>query len=299
MKPSSSSSPEAERTTATPVIVTLTEELLRAGKALGAPQIVQGTDREPYCIVPEGYRFQPLPRADIPPLLDHIREDVELHDAESFVAYVKAFRTATTKIFATAAKLADVRPGNSGGAEFTALLDYHEGGKERKAARVGHTATYPVPMSLEFATWLAINGKAMAQMDFVSFVEANAPDIVTPDSATLQEIGLKFESTTTATFQSKVDRATGGRTLMYKEDVDAGGVGQIKVPEWMELRMPVFEGGAPYPMHARLEWRPTNGRLTIAIHLQRPHEVFRMALLHLRAEIAHDLETEILTGKVL
>lgn len=278
--------------------LTGTDELLRAGKALGSA-IVPPEPFAPYAIVPDGFTLAELPRKRLAPLPDHIRQEVRLDDAESFILYVKSFRTHTTRVFASVVNLAQVSAGNAGGARFTALLDFHEGGSEQKAARVAHVAEYPVPLALEFSTWLAANGRPLSQMDFVGFIEANCVDVVTPDSASLMELALNFEAKSNVTFQSKVDRVTGGRALTYQEQVEAGApsVGQVKVPEWLTLRLPVFEGGKAYEFRARLEYRPSNGRLAIIYHLQRPHDVFRVAIKDLRAEIAAALETEILTGE--
>lgn len=274
--------------------------LLDAGKALGSPQF---PDRglAPYAIVPPGYEMKVISRADLPPLDDHIRQNVRLDDAESFILYVKAFRTATTRILAASIDIAKVTASSAGGAKFTALLDYHEGGKEQKASRCAHVASYPVPLSLEFRVWLASNGKALSQTDFVEFIEANAADVVSPDSASLMEMALNFEAETNVNFQSKIDRVSGGRSLTFQETVDAGApsVGRMKVPETLALRIPVFEGGKSYELKARLEYRASNGRLAVAYHLHRPHDAFRLAIKDLREEIATGLELEILTGDVL
>lgn len=277
--------------------ITPAEELLRAGKALGSA-ILPPEPFHPYAIVPDGFRLEQLPLRPLLPLPDHIRQAVRLDDAASFIAYVKAFRKHTTRIFAAAVKLAEVSAENAGGAKFTALLDYHEGGTEQKAARVAHVAEYPVPLSLEFSTWIAANGKPFTQMGFVEFIEQNCADVVSPDSATLMELALNFEAKSNVTFQSKVDRVTGGRSLTYQEQVDAGApsVGQVKVPESLAIRIPVFEGGKGYDFKARLEYRPSNGRLAITYHLQRPQEAFRAAIKDLREEIAEALEAQILTG---
>lgn len=288
-----------DSTPASSTVLNLTgaQELLNAGKALGAA-IQPGNGLQPYAIVPPGHTLSPIPREPLPALPDHIRQKVKLEEMESFVAYVNAFKTHTTRIFARRPNLAEVKPGSSGGASFTALLDYHEGGRDPLAKRAAHVAVFPVPLSLEFSTWLGLDGKPLAQMDFVQFIEANCADVVTPDSATLMEMALNFEAKTSVNFQSKVNRVTGGRELVFQEAVEAGApsVGSMKVPEWMTLRLAVFEGGKSYELKARLEYRPNSGRLAITYHLQRPHDVVRAAIKDMREEIAAATELEILTG---
>lgn len=57
---------------------------------------------------------------------------------------------------------------------------------------------------------------------------------------------------------------------------------------------------AALPPPARLlSWVPSGGKLTITIHVQRPHIVLRQALNDVRAAIANELGIEILTGQLL
>lgn len=279
---------------------TANEELIRAGQALGAPK-VPPAPFAPYAVLAEGQKLELLPRLELDPLPDHIQQQVRLDDSASFCAYVKAFRTPTTRILYSAPKLSKISAESAGGAMFTAFLDYHQGGESQAAKRRAHVARYPVPLSLEFSTWLGSNGKALAQMDFVQFIETNGLDVVHPDSASLMELALNFESKSNVTFQSRIDRTTGGKNLTFQEAVEHGApaVGQMKVPDGLQINLPVFEGGALFEMQARLEYRTSGGRLAIAYHLQRPHNVFRVAIGQLRAQIAEALEAEILTGETV
>jgi uncharacterized protein YfdQ (DUF2303 family) len=283
-------------TTTVPLSESAVADLLKAGKALAPAQILDGL--APFAVVPDGFRVEYLERKKFADVPDHIRQDVRLDDADSFISYVKQFRTHTARIFASAPNLASIAHGSSGGAEFTAVLDYHEGGKDQKAQRAKHVATYPVPLSLEFRTWLAGNGKPKKQMEFVEFIEANCADVVTPSSAEIMELALNFGAKSNVEFQSKVDRVSGGRDLKFVERVDGGGgvAGNMKVPEYLTLRLAIFDGGKPYELRARLEYRANSSGLTITYHLQRPHEVFRTAHLDLKGEISSALDLEILTG---
>ncbi len=267
-------------------------ELLAAGKGLAANPIT-ATGREPTVLVPQGFELKTLPVAELPPLPDHIRQTVTLHDAESFTAYVKRYQTPLTLLFATL-------PVEGKGAGFTAIFDYHQGGKgaEQAARRCAHVAHYPCPLALEWRTWTCIDGAALTQGDFIDFVDANARDILAPDSASLLELAMNFESKTDVQFSSKVDRVTGGRQLAFKETVDASGSGgAIKVPDAMKLRLPVFEGGASFDLEARLEWAPRDGRLKVTVHLRRPEVVLRAALDVLRTEIGDQTGLTALNGK--
>jgi uncharacterized protein YfdQ (DUF2303 family) len=258
------------------------QELLDAGKALGAPIRLDGY--APCLIVPEHYKLVPLEPAKPLPVLDYIKSAVELTDVESFIAYVKRYQTAETVIFATL-------PLNGAPPSFTAVFDYHAAkadGAEQQARRVAHKATYPCPFSVEWLAWTERNGKPQPQMDFVNFIEANAIDVVAPDSATMMEMVMNFEARTEVVFTSKVDRTMGAKVLLFNEKIDAnsnGPLSSMKVPEFLELRLPVFEGGEAFPIRARMEYRPRDGALKIAYHLLRPVDVLREALASLDADI--------------
>lgn len=269
------------------------KQLLIAGAALGTPHTL---DRhQPYRLVPEGYTAEPIPVADLPPLPDHIRQQVRLEDADSFAAYVKRYQNTRTLIFA--------RPATSGGdASFEAIFDYHHAAKgleeERQAQRCAHRAVYPCPFSVEWKAWRAIDGKQQAQEPFLDFLDANAADIFHPTSADIHELALNFSAKTEVTFQSGLSRTVKGTTLTYQENVQAGGgkSGSIQVPDLIALRLPIFEGGAPFDVAARIAWDPRGGSLKISVHLQRVERVVRTALAHLRSEIKEATGLEPLTG---
>lgn len=276
----------------TPSVPSGVAELLAAGRAVGQPISVP-TGRAPVVILPTGFELIKLPPAELPPLPDHIRQRLELDDAESFSTYVKRFKTKNTHLFASV-------PDEKGeGGEFLAVFDYHEGGQgeEQAAKRCAHVAVYPCPTSEPWQTWLGVHGKAQKQADFIAFVDANAPDIVAPASADLLELAMNFESRSDVKFASKVERCTGGRQLQFTETVEAG-AGTIKVPEAMRLKLPVFEGGKSFDVEARLEWRPNGGALFVTVHLRRMTDVVRQAMGEVRSEIAEATALVVLTGSL-
>jgi uncharacterized protein YfdQ (DUF2303 family) len=270
-------------------------ELLAAGRAASPTVNIPGLQAG--VILPEGYAFRDIPFVEPEPLLPFIQQQVQLSDTESFVAYIKRYQDAKTVIFATLPQSAD-----GSGAEFRAVFDYHVGGKgEDKAAnRCAHQAFFPCPLSVNWKAWIAVSGKPQTQDQFINFIEANTPDIVTPDSAALMEMALNFESRTEVEFTSKVDRLTGARKLTFNEtigDTKKPG-GSITVPDSLKLKLPVFEGGKPFDTTCRLEWRPQGGKLHVVIRLLHPHDVIRTALTEIRKEIAADVAIEPMTGRL-
>lgn len=254
-----------------------------------------------HVLAPEGYVLHDVPAAELPPLPNHIRQAVTLHDAESFGAYVKRYQDPRTLIFAQGPE------SDSAACQFLAVFDFHRAKKDgdgessteheepTQPQRCAHRATYPCPYSRQWELWTGIDKKPQSQRDFVDFIDENTPDITAPDSATILQLAMNFEARTEVKFSNKIDRVSGGRKLNYQEE----GVtvpGSIPVPDRLKLRIPVFRGGAPYPLDARLEWIARDGRLTIAIHLVRSDEVLDNAFADLRKDIAAATGLEPLTG---
>lgn len=270
----------------------LNQTLISAGSALGDPKEVTGY--RPVIIVPEGFKATPLEHETLPPLPDHIRQKVALHEAASFISYVNTFKDADTRVFSS---MPD--KGLTTSPEFRAIFDYHLA-VAHKAQRCAHAAHYTCPLSLAWMTWAGIHGKAMTQREFVDFVDENMPDIVTPKAADVMELARDFNAHTEVKFASKVNAITGGVSMNYQEDTEVGTQGgQIEAFDRLALVIPVFEGGDEVPVDAKVQWVPKDGKLAVTVKLYRPSETKRTAFLELRREIQEKLGIAVLNGGVL
>jgi len=269
-------------------VASSTHELLAAGKALGAPIQLAGVP--PYLIVPAGWQIHPLPAVALP---DYIQQRVALSDAESFIAYVNQYKTPATVLFC------EKKDAAAGGvaAVFTAVFDYHD--PITGANRCRHVATYGTPYSDEWKAWKAVDGKAMGQEAFINFIEANAPDVVDPDSASLMEFTTNFETKTDVTFASRIDRVTGGVCIGFKEDISGATKDGVlrNIPARLGLSVPVFANAVVNNVKARLEWKPSGGKLSVTVHLVRSNLVLAEALEEVMREIAAGCSLRILSGK--
>jgi hypothetical protein len=265
------------------------EQLLQHGRQSASP--IQVNDRDPVIILRKGDGstvLETFPHKTFAPLPDHVRQSVTFLAAASFIFYVNDYRTPNTRLFASLPKV-DVNGKISNGAEFIAYFDYHAAPHAENAGAVpypaaaqrnAHVAKYPVPLSLEFQTWMAKNGVSMEQEAFAHFIEANALNISRPDAATMMELALNFEATTTSKFQSKIDRSKGGKNLTWVEEVEQGGnkgTGKIIAPEELEIFIPIFEGEKEEFIKARLEYRVREGKLLISYVLLQPHLAVKIA----------------------
>lgn len=170
----------------------------------------------------------------------------------SFIAHVNRFKTGDSAVFAkddmTAPKI-------------TAVLDYHEPvnitdedgnsilDTAADPAFCVHRTVYDFPLSPEWKTWMASNGKAMTQTDFAAFLEDQIGDI------DLAEVS---------------DLSSGeGEILFQSEHVDASGA-PLRVPNYFVICIPVLAQGDFYRLVARLRYRKTPGGLSFWYELWRP-----------------------------
>jgi uncharacterized protein YfdQ (DUF2303 family) len=261
------------------------QSAIAAGAALSEPRAVpeSPTPTGLYTVVPEGYTLESL--EDFLPRPLRVRQAVLLHDAESFIAYVKEFGDhETSRIFFDQDR-----------ETFAVIIDYHGGNGQ--PAWCGHTGSFTARRSVEFTTWLNQNRKQMNQVDFARFIEENLPDVVEPAGATLLEIALTFEAKKDVEFASGVRLNNGQVQFTYNEVVrGTAQKGTIEIPEKFVLGIPIHIGGPAYRIDVRLRWRLHEGRAMFAYELVRPHRYVEDALKEIRERIGRETGLEALAG---
>lgn len=258
---------------------------IAAGAALGDPRSpVVDEKAGVFAVVPKEYKIEDLERYLPRPL--RISESVHLHDADSLIAYVNAFKQAgASRIFF-----------NTVGEEFVCVLDYHE---VETPARCEHTATFKPRRSVEFETWMGANRKQMTQIDFARFLEENMPDVVEPDSAVLLQVALTFEAKKSVEFSSGVRLNNGQIQFQYDEVVrGAAQKGTIEIPEQFVLGIAIHVNGPAYRIPVRLRWRLQEGKVIFWYEVVRPHRFIEDALKEMRVRISAETTTVILSGNV-
>lgn len=193
------------------------------------------------------------------------------HTADSFARYIKAHDDPGTAVFA------DITA-----ARFTAVLNGHAPNTAADGPYPGwadHRATLTLQKTLPWLRWEAANGKLLSQVDFATLIEDSAPEIVTPDAATMLELAQTFQAKTGVVFRQATVLQSGQRQMTYSEDTQAsaGSGGQITIPEHIELALKPFEGGSAYRVKARFRYRLSDGRLSLGYVLDRPEDVLREA----------------------
>lgn len=201
----------------------------------------------------------------IDPPLTHVKQQVKVFDAGSFVAYVNRFKLRAvlaeeyseekTTIFADPVKYA-----------LRGIIDYHSGTEPDRAA---HSVDYQVPFSEQWARWRGIDGKPMGQMEFAEFVEENVQDIVDPPAAGFLDLVTGLHAKKKVAFESGVRLQDGSHQITYAEEIEAKGRGQMVVPSEFAIGVPVFYGGEAYKVRAFLRYRIDEGRLIFVVKLHR------------------------------
>lgn len=259
--------------------------LVNLGTSLGKAHANPEPHGEAYAVVPDGYEVQALPRLDLPV---HPKALVRLRDAASFIRFVADHATRDSRIYA------QLDP-----ARFLAVLDDFgcDGavlGMKDQAAWREYRADFAVPASREWLLWNGGNRKPMGQLAFAEFLQDNLPDVKTPDGATLLEMALQFEAVQSGTFVATQRLQDGSHNLQWRAENNASG--SVKLPEMIELAIPVFENEPADAVHARLRYRVKDGTLTIWYELVRPHKVLEAAFRRTWDRIANETGTPILLG---
>jgi uncharacterized protein YfdQ (DUF2303 family) len=258
----------------------LVNDAAKLGAALAAPQTLNAAI--PFVVIPETYELTDLEKLYPAPFRK--RGNTVLRDASSFIDFASEHKDDQTKLY-----------GRLSPPSFKAVFN------DDSAAAPGwgdHTATYACPLSIEWSTWSASNKKQMNQETFAQFIEDNAPDCVTPDAASMIEIARTLEAKKKVNFASGIRLSNGQNELTYEEEITGtASKGKMPLPETFDIGIPVFDGGAPWKLTARLRYRIADGgKLTIWYDLERPHKTLEQAAKEVWATIAAGTSLSIFNG---
>lgn len=261
------------------------KELVGLGRASAE---VRQSGNTPFVVIPNDHRVVQLRDTIINPDADRpIRKAgiVKVLDGLSFCEYYTLFHDEHSRVFADETE-----------ARILAVLDYH--GIGDNAPRWGqHRLDLTLRHSEEWAAWTGHSGKRSPQMEFAEFLEDNAPDIVTPDAATMMECARSLSAKTDVDFGSAIRINNGSVQFKYTETVKGTyGAGNVDVPEQFVIAIPVYVGGERVRVTARLRYRIASGKLTFWYDLLRASAVERDAFLNIRSQIGSNLSVTIING---
>ncbi|MGW5741553.1 YfdQ family protein [Amycolatopsis sp. NPDC003861] len=225
---------------------------------------------------------------DLENLLDQPRRPrgtALLTEPNDFAAYVARLATASTTVWA-----------DQDGAKITATFNDHANGYT--AGWRDHQAVLMLKHDDDWKAWLRRDGSLMSQEDFAEHLEDRAHTIVSPDTATMLEIALTFQSRRNASFSRGARLDSGDVQLAWSEETTAkaGASGRLEVPAEFTIAIAPFVGLPATEVTARLRWRIREGQLGIGYRLDRPDLVHRQAFADVRQMLADALSAPVLLG---
>lgn len=131
----------------------------------------------------------------------------------------------------------------------------------------------------DWRDWTGSDKKMVSQTEFAEFIEQHAPNIVSPDAATMLELAQTFKAATKVDFESSRRIKSGETQLVYRENMEAtaGRKGEVAIPDEIKIGIEVYEGGVAYGVTARFRYRIVDGNLLLGYVLSRPRDVLRDA----------------------
>lgn len=258
-----------------------------AKETLAKPVIVTATDGRSWLYNPEagvltevssehGMKLNPPPRIAASPVFV---------DQQSFNAYVNLYKTKPSLIFAS---MVD--------GKFSACLDYHAPDKPAFNAHAAYLALTP---SEEWSRWTKIDDQYLTQLDFATFLEENAGDIVEPAGADIFELAKDLSAKRNVNWAKAVRLQNGDESFQYSEDttLSSAAKGAVDIPRLVMLQLPIWFGDAPVKIQAHLRWKLDGGRLSLGTKMYRREFVRQATIKLIGTQITEATGVPVLYGK--
>lgn len=226
-----------------------------------------------------------------------------LTDLDSFIAHVKRFMDSESALFAI-----DDRSAPS----IEAVLNYHHAGPAANAAtRFGdHRSRHAFPLSDEWTAWTEADKKVFPMGEFAAFLEDRIIDVIVPDvgetlpddlarfiaicggniatPTKLVELSRGLKVNENAVVREAINLSSGEGQIAFKVEHTGDNGERLNVPGLFLIGIPVFKGGVPYRLAARLRYRKTGEGLKFFFELWRADRVFD----HAFREACHRAQSE-------
>jgi len=238
---------------------------------------VEEQSNEKLVALPEEYDLRDVSEYKESP--DRIQENLQAHTIDGFLSYVERFSGDETTIFV------DPTDGT-----LRAVFDYHhpEGGPQH----ADHSVAYSPSHSDAWDRWVGVSGNLMRQRDFAEFIEEHVENIANPTGSEMLTVARNLNATRNVEFKSSRQPDTGDVQLKYQEETDGsvGESGEIDIPEFITLSIPVFEGGMLYEVKCRLRYRIKHQNLKMGIKILRKDDLIEDAIELYLQEVEHTVE---------
>ena len=245
---------------------TLTRELQRPSvfNFPPAPNVVHMT-------LPNGMSSHEIDLEKYLPAPSRKKGSAKFTDGDSFLRYVAEHKIAGSTAWCT------FDP-QTFALSFRAVINDHAA---PEAGWRDHIATFTPDMSAEWKTWKSKDATPFAQVAFAEWIEAHAEDIASRDGlpTDLQMLAMatNFVAHEDHVLKSSVRLQSGGVRLNYVADADAGTVESMDLFKQFAIGIPVFQGGKPWEIQARLKYRTNSGKVSFLYELIRADRVHENA----------------------
>lgn len=240
-------------------VLTAVAQLLGLGEARAVSDAITNPDGSVSRFVANGLEEYKTPALN-PPLPDFVKQSETLNEPASFIDYLQQFGGPTRIARASLANTSIV-----------AVLDYHgrarEGSDNAVPGRGAHQVTLNCPFDVDYAKWRKVFGKFIPQQAMVEHLEDLIHTIAEPSAAVLLEAISDIQIERQVRFKSKRNDANGNVKFSYEETDDGGSTrqGEFLLPEHVILLVPIFQGGNPVQLTAKLRIRMDKGELGIGL----------------------------------
>lgn len=196
---------------------------------------------------------------------------------QSFIDLTNRHKTADSAIFANTDWKAPA---------LTTVVDYHKA-EGTDAQWLKHRIHYAFPLSEQWKTWVAMNGKPMNQSDFAQFIEDNIADLSSPEVMEVTDFEAKFATKIATPSElvalsrglavhvaskavSSVVLQTGEGQIAWDEAHQGADGKSLKVPGLFMLQIPLFHMGEAQRVPVRLRYRVREGATSWFYQIFRP-----------------------------
>lgn len=234
-------------------------EILAIGEARAAPPPRENPDGSITHFMAEGLRAHTVPALN-PRLPDFVRQAETVVEPASFIDYVTQFKSSTA-----------ICRASLGHNRIEAVLDYHgrarETGDGAVPGRAAHSVTLLCPFDVDYAKWRGVLGRFLPQEKMIAFIEEMIHTVAAPPAADLLEAMADIQIERLVRFKSARNDRNGNIRFTYEEQDDGGTTrnGEFSLPEHVEIVVPIFQGGNPQRLTAKLRHRMDKGDLVLSL----------------------------------
>ncbi|AXC38128.1 hypothetical protein SEA_AYOTOYA_50 [Gordonia phage Ayotoya] len=144
------------------------------------------------------------------------------------------------------------------------------------------------------------DGQHHSQEEFGNLLESAGHLITSHAAADLLELVDSIRATSSGSFESRIQRSTGGQTLSFSEEVEAraGRNGQLEVPRTVTFLVSPFEDYPPVEVTCWLRLRISGGKLSLGLFPQPYDHVVRASWFDVVASISVAIAYPILSANL-